>query len=265
MAYQRVISTMGCPERSLGEVAALVTAHGLAGAELRALGGSIDLPEYFADVYGTPERLWIESRRLGINLVALNTSLKLAGSTEAERTEFLLFVPWAEALGVRWLRVFDGAAPAPAAMMTEALATLTWWRGRRRAHGWQCDVMIETHDSLFSAEAIHRFAAAAGGAAIRWDSHHTWKRGGEDPVLTWGAIKSHVASVDVKDSVSRPSARHPYTYVLPGDGEFPMGRLREVLARDYSGPVCLEWERQWHPYLPPVEDALKAAAERGWW
>ncbi len=264
MAYQRVISTMGCPERTLGQVAALVVHHGLAGAELRALGGVPELPKYFADTYGTPDRLGMECRRMGVNVVALNTSLKLAGATEAERTEFLLFVPWAEALGVRWLRVFDGGVPGSAAM-DEALASLAWWRGRRRVHGWKCDVMIETHDSLFTAEAIHRFAAAAGGAAIRWDSHHTWKKGGEDPVATWQSIKAHVVSVDVKDSVSRPSARHPYTYVLPGDGEFPMDRLRGELARDYSGPVCLEWEKQWHPYLPPIEEALKLAADRGWW
>lgn len=265
MGYQRIISTMGCPERSLGEVAALAAEHRLDGVELRALGGSTDLPGYFAQSYGTPDRLWIEARRLGVNIVSLNTSLKLAGGTEADRTAFLLFVPWAEALGVRWLRVFDGGAPGQAAMLGEALCALEWWRGRRRAHGWKCDLMIETHDSLFTADAIRRFACAAGGVAIRWDSHHTWRKGGEDPVETWRAIRRYVVSVDVKDSVNRPSAAHPFTYVLPGEGEFPMARLREALGQGYEGPVCLEWEKLWHPYLPPLDAALEAAKERSWW
>ncbi|MGG2474197.1 sugar phosphate isomerase/epimerase family protein, partial [Rhizobium sp. BR5] len=28
-------------------------------------------------------------------------------------------------------------------------------------------------------------------------------------------------------------------------------------------PLSLEWERHWHPELPPLEDALMAA--RNWW
>ena len=27
----------------------------------------------------------------------------------------------------------------------------------------------------------------------------------------------------------------------------------------FAGVVSLEWERLWHPYLPPLEDALEAA------
>jgi len=265
MGYQRIISTLGCPERSLGEVAALVSAHNLAGAELRVLAGMMDLPAYLAQTYGTPDRLWIEARRLGLNVAVIDTSLKLAGSTEADRAAFLLFVPWAEALGVRWLRVFDGEAPGPAATMAEALATLAWWRGRRRAHGWKCDMLVETHDSFLTADSIHRFAAAAGGAAIRWDSHHTWKKGGENPLVTWRGIRSHVVAIDVKDSIRQPSGRHPYTYVLPGEGEFPMAPLRAALAIEFSGLVSLEWEKHWHPYLPPLEEALQAAAEADWW
>ena len=29
--------------------------------------------------------------------------------------------------------------------------------------------------------------------------------------------------------------------------------------------VSLEWERLWHPYLAPLDDALAAAAKRNWW
>ena len=75
-----------------------------------------------------------------------------------------------------------------------------------------------------------------------------------------------VVHVHVKDSVSRPSARHPYTYVLPGDGEFPAAPLfAELRAGGFDGPVSLEWERMWHPYLPPLDEALRVAGARGWW
>lgn len=29
--------------------------------------------------------------------------------------------------------------------------------------------------------------------------------------------------------------------------------------------VSLEWEKLWHPYLAPLDDALTAAAQRQWW
>ena len=81
-----------------------------------------------------------------------------------------------------------------------------------------------------------------------------------------GAIRPAVVHVHVKDSISVPSAKHPFTYVLPGDGDFPIRPLLTALEADrFAGPVSLEWEKVWHPYLPPLEHALWTAGERGWW
>jgi hypothetical protein len=41
--------------------------------------------------------------------------------------------------------------------------------------------------------------------------------------------------------------------------------VAELKAAEFSGPVSLEWERMWHPYLPPLDEALAVAAARGWW
>jgi sugar phosphate isomerase/epimerase len=144
-------------------------------------------------------------------------------------------------------------------------ARLAWWAECRAAHGWRSEIMIETHDSLFTAAKIRALLAVAPSARILWDSHHTWKRGGEDPLVTWTAIAPQIVHVHVKDSVSVPSVRHPFTYVLPGDGEFPAGPLIARLREEFAGPVSLEWERWWHPYLPPLAEALAAANTRGWW
>jgi sugar phosphate isomerase/epimerase len=70
----------------------------------------------------------------------------------------------------------------------------------------------------------------------------------------------------VKDSINRPSARHPYTYVLPGDGEMPATELFDVLAQGgFNGAVSLEWEKLWHPYLPSLREALQATVAQMWW
>ncbi len=263
MGYLRAISSLGCPDLSLSEVFALAERHQIEGVELRSLGGTVDLPAYFTQRFGAPEKL--RQHCPPGEIVALATSFALVGATSSSREALLQFVPWAEELGVKRLRVFDGGRTADATEIAEAVGTLKWWHELRARHGWQIDLMVETHDSLFTAEAIERFVTGAPEAAILWDTHHSWKRGGEDLLVTWRAIKSHVAHIHVKDSVSRPSAQHPFTYVLPGDGEFPMAPLREILQAEFSGTVSLEWEKLWHPYLPSLDDALVAAAKRRWW
>jgi sugar phosphate isomerase/epimerase len=126
--------------------------------------------------------------------------------------------------------------------------------------------MVETHDAFLAGPALERLLAAAPAVELLWDAHHTWRKAGEAPAETWRAIRGRTVHVHVKDSVPVPSARHPFTYVRPGEGGFPILELRAVLERDgYGGAVSLEWERQWHPYLPPLEEALQAMTERGWW
>ena len=280
MALFRCLSSLGCPEFSLEETLALAAKHGLGGVELRALGGTLELAGYFAREFGSPEELAEKRRGRGpsggegarggegapVRVVAFNTSMKLVGGSAAQREQLMDLVPWAEALGVRWLRVFDGGKTAAEAEVAEAAETLRGWRAARAARGWRVDWMIETHDSLWNAAAIGRLIAVVPDVAILWDAHHTWKKGGEDPIATWRAIRASVVHVHVKDSVSVPSARHPFTYVLPGAGEFPMAPLvAELRTAGFSGPVSLEWERMWHPYLPTLDEALTVAAARGWW
>jgi sugar phosphate isomerase/epimerase len=267
MSLVRCFSTLGCPDLSLEESLALAAKHGIDAVELRALGGTLELPAYLQARYGSPEALARQVKAQRIRIASLDTSWHLAGGTAEERDAFLAFLPWAEALDVPWLRVFDGKVPLeqPAAF-AEAADSVRWWRALRRERGVRADVMVETHDSLFTADAIQRFRDAARGTAILWDSHHTWKKGGEDPVVTWRAIRDSVAHVHVKDSIPVASERHPFTYVLPGDGGFPIAALLAALRADgFKGAVSLEWEKMWHPYLPPLDTALATAAARGWW
>lgn len=266
MALLRCLSSLGCAELSLDDTLALAARHAVPAVELRALGGTADLAGYFAATCGTPAALATRLRAALARVVALDASLRLIDGTEAQRAELATLAPWAEAAGVRWLRVFDGGKNADAGELAAARDTLAWWRALRARKGWTVDVMVETHDALCTAAALGRFLAAVPDAVLLWDAHHTWRKGGEDPLATWAAIRRRVVHVHVKDSVPVPSARHPFTYVLPGDGGFPIALLRAALERDgFAGPVSLEWERMWHPYLRPLEQALTVAAERGWW
>jgi sugar phosphate isomerase/epimerase len=265
MSYVQAFSTLGCPDFTLEETLVLAERHGIEAVELRALGGSLELPVYLKKQYGTPAALAGKLRGSRVNILGLGTSLHVVGGRPGEREAFLGFVPWAEALGVRWLRIFDSDKILAADEFAQAVGTMQWWREQRAAAGWKVDVMIETHGGMTTTGTIQSFLAAVPGAAILWDTHHTWKKGGEDPLATWRAIWASVVHVHVKDSISVPSARHPYTFVLPGDGEFPMAPLAAVLRDEFAGAVSLEWEKAWHPSLPSLDEALRVAAARAWW
>ncbi len=248
----------------------LAQKYDLDGVEVRALQGRIDLPAVLAAAYGSPEALGEKlggsgGPPRGVPIVAFDTSLRLIGLTPRDREDFLAFLPWAEALGVRWLRVFDGGKSGDAAEIEEAASTLRWWQTERAWRALSTEVMVETHDALSHADAIRRLVQAAPGTAILWDTHHTWKKGGEDPMETWSHISAHVVHVHVKDSLSIPSARHPYSYTLPGRGDFPMRPLIQELDRHFRGVVSLEWEKLWHPDIAPLEEALQSAKDRAWW
>ncbi|WP_198529923.1 sugar phosphate isomerase/epimerase family protein [Geminisphaera colitermitum] len=260
-------STLGCVELSLADSLRLAARHRLDAIELRGIGGSLDVPAQLEKTFGTPEAFAAAAGANPVSICSLDTSLFLIGNIAADRDAFLRYLPWAEALGVPRLRVFDGGTDLNDAELGQALDTLSWWNDLRRANRWRADVMIETHDALTRTPAILRFLARApSGTGLLWDTHHTWRLGGEETAATWQAIRSRVVHIHVKDSISRPSYYGAHTYVPPGQGEFAMNTLRALLARDaYAGAVSLEWERHWHPELVPLEEALASAATREWW
>ncbi|KAF0095476.1 MAG: hypothetical protein E1N59_971 [Puniceicoccaceae bacterium 5H] len=254
-------STLGCPLDSLEEAASLAQKHGIKALEIRALEDRVDLPAYFEEKFGHAQAVRDVAANHGCQIVALDPSAKLVGLTDAHRQELTEIAPWADQLGVRYLRVFDGGKPSPQLSdedLKAAAETLEWWRGLQQQHGWKVELMIETHDCLCSLAAIERLQASLPHPAnILWDAHHTWRKQGEDPFKMWPRIKDHVVHVHFKDSIGKPSARHPFTYVHLGEGEFPVIPFLEMLEKDqFQGAVSLEWEKKWHPYLPPLDEAL---------
>ncbi len=257
------VSTLGCAELDLDAAIALVRGFGLKQLELRALNNRLDLPVCLAERCGTPARLADHLESAGITIPVLDTSLALDASDPRAREDFLAFVPWAEALGVRYLRVFDGSRLTPTvpdSAIEAAAETVRWWRELRQRHGWLVDIAVETHDLLCtSADVLRLEAQLAEPVPILWDTWHTWFKGGEEISETWDALGDHVVHVHFKDGGRKPILQFPYTYCVPGTGEFPLRQLAALLTpAAYAGSICLEWERRWHPYLPPLEKALAA-------
>ncbi len=263
---QKTFSSLGCSELDLPAIVVLAKKYGITALELRAVNGTMELPAFLCERFGSPETWSDWLREQGVTVCSLDTSFRLIDGDEDARQALLAYVPWAEAAGVRWMRIFDGGKTGEATEIARAAEVLAWWRGLQDKHGWTVGLMIETHDALVTSDKLQALFAAAPDARLLWDAHHTWKKGGEDPVATWAVVRDHTVHIHVKDSISVSTARHPFTYVLPGDGEFPIAPMLSALAKSgYAGMLSLEWERLWHPYLVDLDTALRAASERRWW
>lgn len=259
---KRAFSSLGCPELDLESLLALAARLGIEAVELRVLERRLDLPAYLAERYGSPEALAerLAGKQAGIH--SFSTSLTLANPTEASRAEFLAHLPWAEALGVRWLRAFDGGKPGDEARLAD---TLAWWSEEKERRGCRCDLMVETHDCLYDAAAIRRLLSLRPRTSLLWDAGNTWLHSAEDPCKTWPEIRANVVHIHVKDAVRRDQKPHPWQMVLPGAGEFPFRALMSRLSDDgFGGFVSLEWERHWHPELPSLPEAVACAERLGW-
>src|ERR1051326_8972188 len=263
-------STLGCADFTLAEICELAGDFCIPGIELRGIGHRMDMPEYCAEEGLIPSRLRDICRPYQTQPVVAGSSLKLVGASEKDRADLLAFCAWAEDWGIPYVRVFGGGTwgrPLAETDFLRAAELVNWWRREQAARGWRVELLLETHDSFSGAQScLHLNQHLTRPLNLIWDSHHTWRVGGEPPALTWEHLGELVRHVHVKDSVDRPSARHDYTYVLPGDGQMPMAEVIALLKRkNFGGFVSLEWERAWHPYLPPLREALSRLEELNWY
>ena len=268
MNFQWAFSTLGCPELDLDAICQLARDFDISAVELRATEQRVDLPTLFEERFGTPSSLarYLEDQQ--IKICSLDTSLKLVGNDTEARKAFLEFLPWADAIGTKVLRVFDGGN-VPNGLNDEAYAqaqdTLEWWKLEKSRSGWDADMGIETHDALVAHASQKRILSSHPDLKIIWATHHTWKKSGDPIETSWAEVGPNVCNVHIKDSISEPSARHPFTYVDLGEGEFPLDSTLQYLQnQQYHGHVSIEWERMWHPYLSDMKTALQQARDLNW-
>src|SRR5262245_4070249 len=257
---RRCFSTLGCADLELPEICELAGEFRIPGIELRGIGQRMDMPEYCAAQGLIPPRLREICRHYDTRPTVAGSSLKLTCASEKDRADLLALSAWAEDWGIPYVRVFGGGTWGQSltdADYGRAADLVNWWRREQTSRDWRVESLLETHDAFSgSAPCLRLNQSLPRPLNLIWDSHHTWRFGGESPASTWDQIGDLVRHVQVKDSVDLPSARHDFTYVLPGDGQMPLAEVIALLKRkNFSGFVSLEWERLWHSYLPPLREA----------
>jgi len=263
------VSTLGCAELSFPEICKLLREFNLRELEIRAVDGRTDLPRWAAETSWTPLRATALLAQHQIQFRVAGSSFKLVGNDEKSRAEMLAFCQWADSWGAQYVRAFGGGTWGQSlteADYDQAAWTVAWWQQEKKLRGWRIELLLETHDGFSASGPCHKLLARLREPiGIIWDTHHTWRLGGESPRESWSQLSNWIRHIHIKDSVAKPSARHPYTYVLPGDGEMPLGRVVNLLTEHhFAGAISLEWERLWHPYLPPLREALARLEAQRW-
>ena len=257
MPLVNCFSTLGCPQLSLHQAIELAQAQALSMVEVRTVSGSNDLPAVLGQEFGSPEELTAYLADTSVAIPVAGSSHRLIGSA-FDFQELQELARWADAAGARFLRVFDGDGDAlDAGLLDVAQARYEQWETMRADQGIQVRLLIETHGVLCAHPALEAFCNRLPTIPILWDTHHTWAAG-NDLAATYKTIGQRLAHVHVKDSIITNGKRR---YVLPGEGDFPVGILLELLLdeRTSAPAFSLEWEKHWHPELPSLELALAAA------
>lgn len=158
-----------------------------------------------------------------------------------------------------------GAGPSAELLAADRLGARRLNAAAQRARELGVTILLETHDSHPRGSDIVRILAhVAADAPVRtiWDLMHPWRHD-EAPEHTAELLADSMAYAQYKDGVRNPGS-NSVTLTLPGEGDLPLLEMRELVAgisakHGIADPwIALEWERTWHPHLPPVAEALES-------
>jgi sugar phosphate isomerase/epimerase len=200
-----------------------------------------------------------------LSMPCLNTSVTLmttgivkwtAMVEEAQRCSRL-----ASRTGTKFLRVFGGGIPTgmqretARKIVSEHLAELI---AVCDPNG--CKPLLETHDDWTLGDELLQIISSfdASEAGVLWDLEHPW-RNSESPMETATKLAHRIEHVHIKDTVRREGKSIP---MLLGEGEVPIAECMDALASiGYTGWICLETEKRWHPEGPSPEQSVPQFAE----
>lgn len=250
-------SSLGCPEWDLATIASAAREYGYDGVELRGAGREHISPEFSKAERQQVKAMFADQ---GVEIVCLCAYTRFAMPDADERrqneADLLEFVDLATDVGAPYIRTFMGKFPdglSDEVVYDGAADSLN--RVGQQIAGSGIMVLIETHDSTSATARLkplmERISAPAIG--VLWDMAHS-TREGEALDSAYDLLGPRIKHVHLKDE------RHEngqIVHCLPGDGIMPISACRDLLdSRGYDGYLSLEWERKWHPEMPPLREAL---------
>lgn len=262
-------STLGCPKWDLNQILSFARSHGFAAVELRGLMGNMDLPSQpiFADTQIEQTKRQFADNN--IKIACVSSSARMGEEDPTKRTKEIAdakrFIDLAAVLGAPYVRVFGDGATLPKGTTPSAELKTRVIDGLQHLGDYagpeSVSVILESHDNFTSSATLKEVFERVNSThvALLWDAHHTYATAGEDPEFTVKQLGQWIRHTHLKDSVASGDDRK---YVLTGRGTVPVKKQIEALQSiGYTGYLCFEWEKVWHPDLEEPEIAIADYAD----
>ena len=251
----RCLSTLGCHERTLGEILGLCRKYGIGKLEIRGIGGELDnrrIPELGdAEIAETAAKM----TDAGVSPYIIGTSCKYDTDETAAKSfaEGTFSLDAAKKLGCFGIRIFGnkiiGDTSSAAARLSRGIADLCAYAADNSVL-----VLLETHGDFTSPATLAPIAERVGDLpnfGLIWDIAHTNVQNGGNWISFYNEFRPLIRHVHIKDSADGKLC-------LPGCGRLLIDEICSHMLQDgFNGAFSLEWERKWHPELPPVESAIE--------
>jgi len=273
-APELAFSTLACQKWTWRQILDVAAREGYAAIELRGLMDEMDLPKSPQFMGAGAATSLKDLRALNLRIACVSSSANLHYKDPAERAKAIdegkRFIELATRLEAPYVRVFgnnwvegephDVPLERVASAMRELVAA---------AKGSKVEVIIESHGDFTDSETLNTLLTAAPGMGLLWDTHHTVVAAHEKPEDTFAKLGKWVRHTHIKDSVPGPDPAKPLdrSYVLTGTGQVPVKEIIQTLVKGgYTGCLCFEWEKKWHPEIAEPEVAIPQYAKtvKGW-
>lgn len=253
MTNPLAFSTLGCPDWNIDRVLAAAKEYGYNAVELRGYLDTMDLPmaEPFVPANRRATLARFDGEGIAFCCVSSGAVVVRNDADEVRR-----YAELAHDLQCPFVRVFGGTLGAAQGAVTEEEAATNLHGFGEIAANAGVRIVLETHDSFSTGALVARLLAKTDHPAVRslWDLHHPYRQN-EPFAQTFDFLSAFLSHVHVKNS--RPDGG----YCLPDEGDVPLAAmLRHLRGANYSGAICVEWEKRWHPSLAEPETAFPAYA-----
>ena len=252
------LSTLGCPDLNLPQVMEITASYGINFLEIRTLNNTINA---FETLYYPENEPVMHEIAAGNRCPVLDSSFHLVANRMEERDVLLKIARTADEYDIPYIRIFGGGKAGNMLTDTElqyAAEALAWFKAQK----FHARLALETHDICCNYRNCLRIQEISPEPLpVIWDIHHTFQLSGDPLAETFAALKNNIVAVHFKDSYRtvNKNGETEIIFDIPGRGTLPLLELFSLLAEhDFAGPVILEHEKFWRPYLPEITVALDA-------
>lgn len=255
-------STLGCPDWDLETVLKNAAGMGFAAVEVRGIGRELRAENIPCFLPENQQQTRALLEKYQVQICGIDTSCAFDDAVHLEKAleEGRAAIALCGQMGAGMIRVFGDRLPKGRekeviGQVARGLRSLCDAAGSRGP----VQVLLEIHGDFNTAGTLSELLPRLEGRpsfGLIWDIEHSFRSYGKDIGAFYQLIRPYVRHVHIKD------CRIQNGELLirePGEGSVPIPQIVAQLERDgYAGYYSFEWEKRWHPEIPPPERVFPA-------